>query len=205
MDAEGFAHMQAFAPLRLRTVTPALADLDSCLMPDDMPSPSLLTPNGVAGLADSTETRRRAGEAVVLDSNAVLDWLLFGDESMRPLGEAVVSGRCRWLATSALRGELEHVLARGLRSRPLVDTKPLWLAWERLACMVEAPAEAPPPPGLRCTDGDDQKFLALALAQRARWLVSRDRALLKLRRRARERGLLIVTPAQWSAHDTALP
>jgi predicted nucleic acid-binding protein len=135
--------------------------------------------------------------AVVLDSNAVLDWLLFGDAAMRPLGEAIAAGRCRWIVSAALRGELEHVLGRGLRSRAQVDTQPLWLSWQRLACTVEQPAQAPPPPGLRCTDGDDQKFLALALAHRARWLVSRDRALLKLRRRARERGLLIVRPADW--------
>lgn len=136
--------------------------------------------------------------SVVLDSNAVLDWLLFGDAAMRPLGEAIMAGRCRWITSATLRGELEHVLARGLRSRPQVDTQPLWQAWQALACTMEHPADAPPPPGLRCTDSDDQKFLALALAHGARWLVSRDRAVLKLRKRARERGLLIVTPAQWT-------
>lgn len=142
--------------------------------------------------------------AVVLDSNAVLDWLLFGDATMRPLGQAIAAGQCRWITSTTLRGELEHVLARGLRSRPQVDTQPLWRAWQALACTVEQPAELPPPPGLRCTDGDDQKFLALALAHGARWLVSRDRAVLKLRKRARERGLLIVTPAQWVPDAAAL-
>ncbi|WP_051242875.1 PIN domain-containing protein [Azohydromonas australica] len=141
----------------------------------------------------------------VLDSNAVLDWLLFDDPSMQPLGQAIRTGHCRWIVTPALRNELEHVLARGLHSRPQADTGPLWETWQRLACPVEPPADAPPPPGLRCTDGDDQKFLAVALAHRARWLVSRDRALLKLRRRARERGLLILTPAQWSLEATAMP
>lgn len=150
-----------------------------------------------AGASLCTTTAATA-DLVVLDSNAVLDWLLFNDAAMQPLGAAVAAGRCRWIVTAALRGELEHVLARGLRSRPAADAAPLWQAWQRLACTVEAPPDAPPPPGLRCTDGDDQKFLDLALAQRARWLVSRDRALLKLRRRARERGLLIVTPAQWA-------
>ncbi|WP_084267994.1 PIN domain-containing protein [Azohydromonas lata] len=139
--------------------------------------------------------------SVVLDSNAVLDWLLFGDASMRPLGEAIAAGHCRWIVSGALRGELEHVLARGLRSRPQVDTQPLWLTWDALARPVEQPADTPSPPGLRCTDSDDQKFLALALAHGARWLVSRDRAVLKLRKRARERGLLIVTPTQWMPDD----
>ena len=143
--------------------------------------------------------------SAVLDSNAVLDWLLFGDSSMQPLGQAIYAGHCHWIVTPALREELEHVLARGLRSRPQADAKLLWETWQQLACPVEPPADAPPPPGLRCTDGDDQKFLAVALAHDARWLVSRDRALLKLRRRARERGLLILTPAQWSMETTAAP
>ena len=157
-------------------------------------SPTPAVPLGALSL----EETELAAPSVVLDSNAVLDWLLFGDAAMQPLGQAIASGHCRWIVTPALRGELEHVLTRGLRSRPQIDAAPLWLTWQRLACNVETPAEAPPPPGLRCTDADDQKFLALALAQRARWLVSRDRALLKLRRKACERGLLIVTPAQWS-------
>lgn len=163
----------------------------SCLAVPPSPSAAL----AIDGAPGSDSPR------VVLDSNAVLDWLLFGDATMRPLGEAIAAGRCRWITSATLRGELEHVLARGLRSRPQVDAQPLWQAWQRLACAVEQPAEAPPPPGLRCTDADDQKFLALALAHGARWLVSRDRAVLKLRKRARERGLLIVTPAQWSPDD----
>ncbi|NML13729.1 PIN domain-containing protein [Azohydromonas caseinilytica] len=146
-----------------------------------------------------------AAPGVVLDSNAVLDWLLFGDATMHRLGKAIADGQCRWIVTPALRGELEHVLARGLRSRPQADAAPLWRAWERLACSVEHPAETAPPPGLRCSDGDDQKFLDVALARRARWLVSRDRALLKLRRKARERGLLILPPAQWTLEEPAFP
>lgn len=153
----------------------------------------------------TAHTRNREVPAAVLDSNAVLDWLLFGDPSMQPLGQAIRAGHCRWIVTPALRDELEHVMARGLRSRPQADTGPLWGTWQQLACPVEPPADAPPPPGLRCTDGDDQKFLAVALAHNARWLVSRDRALLKLRRRARARGLLILTPAQWSQETAAAP
>lgn len=145
-----------------------------------------------------TDTARPPPPAVVLDSNAVLDWLLFGDAAMQPLAQAIAAGACRWIVTPALQAELAHVLARGLASRPQADAAPLWRTWQALACPVAEPPDTPPPPGLRCTDGDDQKFLAVALAHGARWLVSRDRALLKLRRRALARGLLIVTPAQWA-------
>ncbi|WP_298236485.1 putative toxin-antitoxin system toxin component, PIN family [uncultured Azohydromonas sp.] len=173
-------------------------------MSDTLSAPSFPITAGHA-LPRTAHTRNGEIPAAVLDSNAVLDWLLFGDPSMQRLGQAIRAGHCRWIVTSALRDELEHVLARGLRSRPQADAGPLWETWQQLTCLVEPPADAPPPPGLRCTDGDDQKFLAVALAHSARWLVSRDRALLKLRRRARERGLLILTPAQWSLETTAAP
>jgi predicted nucleic acid-binding protein len=53
--------------------------------------------------------------------------------------------------------------------------------------------------GLQCSDRDDQKFLALAHAEGARWLLSRDRAVLKLARRAKHFGILISVPERWSA------
>jgi predicted nucleic acid-binding protein len=59
--------------------------------------------------------------------------------------------------------------------------------------------EPPPVHTLRCTDVDDQKFIDLAIATSARWLVTRDRALLKRARRAAPLGLSIATPVQWRA------
>ena len=47
----------------------------------------------------------------------------------------------------------------------------------------------------RCSDPDDQKFLELAAATRAQILVSKDRALLKLRRRCAPQ-FRIMTPAE---------
>jgi predicted nucleic acid-binding protein len=51
----------------------------------------------------------------------------------------------------------------------------------------------------RCADPDDQKFLELAQACGAQWLLSRDNALLKLARRTRrDHGFDIATPQEWS-------
>jgi len=50
------------------------------------------------------------------------------------------------------------------------------------------------PSPLACTDLSDQKFLDLAHTARADWLVTKDKALLKLARRARALGLQIVEP-----------
>ena len=44
------------------------------------------------------------------DTQVVLDWLVFRDATARPLLQAMLEGRLRWLATPAMRTELEHML-----------------------------------------------------------------------------------------------
>jgi predicted nucleic acid-binding protein len=132
---------------------------------------------------------------VVLDTNVVLDWLLFADPSVQSLAAAVTRRHLRWLATAAMHDEFAHVLGRGLATAHGADSKALGCAF-RQHC-TEHPDAPPAPARLRCSDSDDQKFIDLALAGGARWLVSRDRALLKLRRPAHPLGLAIVTPDQW--------
>ncbi len=134
---------------------------------------------------------------VVLDTNVVLDWLLFADPGVQALATAIEQGRLRWIATAAMRGEFAHVLGRGLAVARSADPARFALAWEQHC--VEHPSAPPAAAPLRCTDNDDQKFIDLVLAAGARWLVSRDRALLKLRSKAATRGVAIVTPSQWHA------
>ena len=132
---------------------------------------------------------------IVLDTNAVFDWLLFADPGMQALVTAIEQGRLRWIATAAMRSEFEHVLNRGLAAGRGTDPAHFDLIW-RQHC-TEHPTAPPAAAPLRCTDPDDQKFLDLALSANARWLVSRDCALLKLRPKAATVGLAIVTPGQW--------
>lgn len=134
----------------------------------------------------------------VLDTNVVLDWLVFGNPAVRPIAQALESGRLQWVATAAMRDELAEVLRRGLPRQPQVDLDRVWLIWSACAHIKDDP----PAPGLdaplRCTDRDDQKFIDFAL-HGADWLLTRDRAVLRLSRRARPRGLQILTPEAWSA------
>ena len=139
---------------------------------------------------------------VVLDTNVVLDLWLFADPRVAPLRAALQAGRAQALVTEATLAELSHVLQRPFAQAwaTAVDTVLAGLG----ACSREVPPpprQAPLPP--RCSDEDDQKFVDLAWGWPAAWLLSRDRAVLRLARAARSRGLRIGTPEAWVA--TQLP
>lgn len=134
--------------------------------------------------------------AVVLDTNVVLDWLVFDDPATRPLAAALEAGRLRWIATEPMLDELLHVLRRPEldRWRPACEA-----ARERLAtagCRVEMPPARGRAP--ICRDAADQMFIDLALAWGAPWLLTRDKALLQLARAARSAGTTVCTPARWA-------
>ena len=137
----------------------------------------------------------------VLDTNVVLDWLLFGNPQCAALQQALTSAALRWVATAEMRDELTHVLGRGHLDRWQPDLGLLGSQWDKYCVEVLAPPPANHATRLRCTDADDQKFIDLALACGARWLLSRDRAVLKLARKAQARGLTIQTPGDWAAAD----
>lgn len=128
--------------------------------------------------------------SLVLDTNVVLDWLLFADPSTEPLGSAIRSGRVRWLVSAPMHHELEHVLGRGLQARQPRELGEVLGAWARWAVTVE-PEARPSLRELRCSDPDDQKFIDLAVQTGATALISRDRAILRLARRAAAHGLTI--------------
>ena len=139
--------------------------------------------------------------AAVLDTNVLLDWLVFGNPAVLPLAAALQAGRLRWMATEAMREEMGCVLQRGIGGRWAVDDAAWRVAWGRHAELVPAPVAALHVP--RCSDPDDQKFIDLALGLPARWLLTRDRALLKLARPARRFGVEVLTPERWAALTAA--
>jgi uncharacterized protein len=137
-----------------------------------------------------------SGPIVVLDTNVVLDWLVFGDVTCAALADAITRARVRWLASAPMHAEFERVLHRGDLSgrRPPVDA--VLEVWQRCALRVD-PAPASTDPTWRCTDPDDQMFIDLAVHRRASALLTRDRALLRLARRAGAIGLAISLPGHW--------
>ncbi len=128
---------------------------------------------------------------VVLDTNAWLDWLVFGDPGIAALRAAVEAGRAEAWIDAACEAELERVLAYPLgrftqdeaaRAACLARCRAVARRWEEGASTIALP---------RCRDPDDQKFLVLAAACGAQYLVTKDAALLELRHRA---PFAIVTP-----------
>ena len=135
---------------------------------------------------------------IVLDSNVVLDWLVFGDPGVAPLQRAIEGRQAQWIVSDSLRAELAHVIGRGVVSAWSPDLATLWGRWQHWAQNLPDLATAGAASHLRCRDTDDQKFIDLALVHGARWLVSRDKAVLALARRALPLGLTICTPERWA-------
>ncbi len=134
---------------------------------------------------------------VVIDTNVVLDWLVFRNPYCARFSDYFTSGRLRWLASPAMRDELAHVLGRGVCDAWAPDLLGLWGTWDRLSTLTHQIPLICAAARMRSTDVDDQKFIDLALAHNARWLLSRDRAVLKVGRRTRSLGLEVLTPEVW--------
>ena len=134
---------------------------------------------------------------LVIDTNVVLDWLAFCHPVGAPLGDALTSGRCRWLCTRAMRDECARVIARESLRRWAIDAAAVLAVFDALGVDVGPLPLLGPAERLRCSDPDDQPFVDLAIAWRAHALLTRDRAVLRLASRARGFGVLIATPEAW--------
>ncbi|MBB5403173.1 putative toxin-antitoxin system toxin component, PIN family [Paraburkholderia youngii] len=144
---------------------------------------------------------------VVLDSNVWIDILVFDDPHTRPIAAALESGALTALIDARCLAELAYVLDYPQFAHRNVDKAAALAVVARLAQLFEPPAPPEPTestdharPLPQCKDRDDQKFLELAHAARADWLVSKDRAVLKLAKRiARDFGFRIAPPAPFAA------
>lgn len=129
-----------------------------------------------------------AARPVVLDTNIVLDLLVFADPATALLRQLLQAGALQWIATAAMRGELERVLAYDHIAPRVVfyglSAPGVLAAFDAQARCVPVAARLPT---VVCRDTDDQPFLDLAAAHGA-VLLSKDRAVLALRKRLRNFG-----------------
>ena len=139
---------------------------------------------------------------VVLDTNVWLDWLVFDDPSVAALKSAHATGQIH--IDPACLDELRNVLAYpqfqldpktqvalGSTAEAIANAR-----YERSANIARLP---------RCPDLDDQKFLELARDSQADWLITKDKALLEIRRgQLKGTTFRIATPVQWADTDSQL-
>ena len=132
---------------------------------------------------------------LVLDTNIVLDTLVFRDLRTHALRAAVfdepVMPDLLWLATAPMREELARVLVypqsavrlavHGLQAAQILSQ------FDARARIVPVAPTAP----ATCKDPDDQKFIDLAVSHGAT-LLSKDKAVLCIRKRLMKLGVVDV-------------
>jgi putative PIN family toxin of toxin-antitoxin system len=130
---------------------------------------------------------------VVIDTNIALDLFVFDNPDCVPLAAALAAGALRWIATAPMRTELARVLGYPLIARRLVqrqmEAASVLAAFDARVHLV---ADTPPRAPCVCKDPDDQVFIDLAVAQRA-LLISKDQAVLTLRKRLALQGVAVMT------------
>jgi uncharacterized protein len=128
---------------------------------------------------------------LVLDTNVVIDWLVFDDEYLASFREQVRSRAVQVITHSPAFEELRRVLGYPELRLSAARQADVLAQYADLVSFFESDAVDLPDGFPRCRDPDDNPFLHLAWRARADALVSRDKALLKLAKRARKFGFQI--------------
>ena len=137
----------------------------------------------------------REAQRLVLDTNAALDWLMFRDRQFESIAAAIEAHHVQLFTDDACLAELDRVLQ--YTKFGLDETRRTELSAKYRAHVTLRPVEDDDPalfvPLPLCSDPDDQKFMELAFHTSA-ILVTKDKALLRLRRAAKAARLVIMHP-----------
>lgn len=158
--------------------------------------------SAVSPVSAKSARARLALPRVVLDSNICLDLFLFNDSACEPVAEALRNGRVEAVSRDDCRNEWLRVL--DYPSVPIhPPQRPLMRQRydETITLLGKDAFDLQGAAGLPvCRDPDDQMFLQLAQASGARWLLTKDKQLLKLNRKTVKAGLFrIMLPRDWTA------
>lgn len=137
---------------------------------------------------------------IVIDTNVCLDLFVFRDPRWATLLAALKDGSAKAVTRHDCRTEWMIVL--GYAHLPLDDASRPRAQAEFDELIETLPPESLPPradiPLPLCKDPDDQKFLELSRDAGALFLITKDKALLKLARRIARAGLFsIIPPDKW--------
>ena len=132
--------------------------------------------------------RSAPAQAVVIDTNIVLDVFVFNDPAAEPVRQALANRELNWLATQPMRGELVRVLAYPKIVARLalgaLNANDVLAKFDQHAHMVAVPPKA----SVTCSDADDQMFIDLAV-QHTCLLLSKDRDVISMKKRLLAQGI----------------
>ena len=128
---------------------------------------------------------------VVLDTNILLDVLVFDDSRAHPLRAALMAGNLDAIATEKTLSEFLDVIGReqfSLSQERQHEIMSQWRSWARL--INDQVLDAAP---WKCKDRDDQVFINLAYTLKPAILISKDKMVLKIAKRAQKDGVVITS------------
>jgi putative PIN family toxin of toxin-antitoxin system len=128
---------------------------------------------------------------VVLDTNILLDILVFDDERAHPLRAALANQELDAVATQNTIEELADVISRPqfhLDEQTQKETILQWQSWARV--IDELDLQVAP---WKCKDRDDQVFINLAYTLKPATLITKDKLVLKIAKRAQKEQVTITS------------
>jgi len=138
-------------------------------------------------------------QTVVLDTNVCLDLFFFRDPRWSHLTQGLQRGSVRAITREDCRAEWLIVLT--YPHLGLQDDERARCSTEfdnMITCKIRPDAIISRPLLPLCSDQDDQKFLELAYDEKVDVLITKDKALLKLARKAAKHGLFAIqSPETW--------
>ncbi|QWD59356.1 putative toxin-antitoxin system toxin component, PIN family [Polynucleobacter sp. MWH-UH35A] len=135
--------------------------------------------------------------AVVFDTNVLLDLFVFNDFRALHLKQALSEGKINALATPKTFEEFADVISRPLFSLDEAQQEQIYLQWQTLATVMDDQSLTKAP--WICGDPDDQVFLDLAYTARPCTLISKDNEVLRFAHKAAIEHILIT--ADYTAFD----
>ena len=124
---------------------------------------------------------------LVLDTNVILDLLVFKDPSAEPIRLQLNANQVDAVRTLASMAELIDVIGRPTFKLSQENQEAIVQAWESRSRLLENTAIEPAP--FTCRDHDDQVFIDMAFSIRPALLLSKDLRVLELQAIARRHGV----------------
>jgi putative PIN family toxin of toxin-antitoxin system len=128
---------------------------------------------------------------VILDTNILLDIFVFDDQRAHPLRAALSNQELDALVTEDTLDELIDVISRpqfNLDKQKQAEILLQWRSWSRL--VKQSDLQIAP---WKCKDRDDQVFINLAFSYKPSSLISKDKLVLKLAKRAIKEEVIITS------------